>query len=80
MTHCEQALDFMQKHGSITPQDALHFRPHGCTRLAARIADLKALGYDIEKVMETKRYDDGVSVSYARYFIREEKTNDGTYS
>ena len=68
----------MWKHGSITPQDALHFKPHGCTRLAARIADLKALGYDIFTVMETKHYDDGVTIRYARYFLKEK--NDGTYS
>jgi len=80
MTHCEQALAFMQEHGSITPQDALHFKPHGCTRLAARIADLKALGYDIAKVMETKRYDDGVSVSYARYYLEDMNDEQGPVS
>lgn len=69
MTHCEQILDFMREHGSITQQDAYHLKPHGCTRLPARINDLKNKGYSIVKVMETRKFDDGASVTYARYSL-----------
>ena len=45
MTQCEKILDYMRLNGSITPLDAL--REFGCMRLASRITDLKAQGYDI---------------------------------
>lgn len=69
MSHCEQVLQFMEEHGSITQQDAYRFKPHGCTRLPARISDLKRRGYDIDTVMETRKYEDGASVTYARYSL-----------
>ena len=78
MTHCEQVLDFIRTNGSITPADALTFKPRACMRLAARISDLKDRGYVIDPVMETKQYEDGSTVRYARYFLREEDDDDGT--
>ncbi len=76
MTHCEQALEFMRAHGSITPADALGFRPHACTRLAARISDLKYRGHVIDTVIETRQYEDGSTTRNARYYLKE--ANDGT--
>lgn len=74
MTHCEQILAFIETNGSITQQDAYHLKPHGCTRLASRICDLRMMGHDIRKVMETKKYEDGASVTYARYYLEEKKS------
>ena len=78
MNHCEQILDFIRANGSITQQDAYHLKPHGCVRLPARINDLRNRGYDIRTVRETQRYDDGASVTYARYFLGE--ASNGTNS
>lgn len=76
MTHCEQVLDFILEHGSITQWDAYGFRPHACVRLPARINDLRNRGYAIKTVRETKKYDDGATVTYARYYM--EDTNEQT--
>lgn len=48
---------------SLTPLDALN--EFGCFRLAARVADLRREGMDIECVTETKN-----GKRYARYFLR----------
>ena len=48
---------------SLTPLDALN--EFGCFRLAARVADLRREGLDIECVNETKN-----GKRYARYFLR----------
>lgn len=38
-SHKRQVLEYLKKHGSITPMDAL--REFGCYRLGARIYDLR---------------------------------------
>ena len=48
MTQNSTILD-MLRDGPITALDAL--REAGCFRLAARISDLRAMGYDIESEM-----------------------------
>jgi hypothetical protein len=48
---------------SLTPLDAL--QDYGCFRLAARIADLRREGMDIECINETKN-----GKRYARYQLR----------
>ena len=48
---------------SLTPLDAL--QDYGCFRLAARIADLRREGMDIECISETKN-----GKRYARYQLR----------
>lgn len=46
-------LEYMQKHGSITPQEALS--EFGCFRLAARISELKNKhGIGITTAIETE--------------------------
>lgn len=69
MTQCEKILDYMRLNGSITPLDAL--REFGCMRLASRITDLKAQGYDIISKMESNKNRYGDTVRYARYTIKE---------
>lgn len=71
MTNQDKTLAFMRQYGSITQQDALRFQPHGCTRLADVIFKLRNQGYDIVTKTETKKYEDGSSVTYARYILRE---------
>ena len=65
----KKILEYMQRKGSITPMDALTGDIR-CMRLSARIADLKADGYVIETVRETKRNEEGHTVTYARYFLK----------
>lgn len=56
-------VDWMNRHGSITPKDAETF---GCRRLAARISELRhEHGVGITKRMES----DGFGASWARYFF-----------
>ncbi len=45
MTQCERILRHMECFGGITAAEAMS--EYGIYRLAARIADLKAQGYDI---------------------------------
>lgn len=52
LTQCQMILNHMQTKGAITPIDALTL--YGCMRLAARIADLRREGYEIEtEIRET---------------------------
>lgn len=56
-------LDYLRKHGSITPDEArIYCRK--CERLAARISELRAEGHNI--VTDNKKAD-GTPVNYAIY-------------
>lgn len=44
MTQCERILDHIDKHGSITDEEARELKIH---RLASRIHDLRRRGYNI---------------------------------
>lgn len=61
--------EYMQKHGGITPKEALQYC--ACMRLAARIADLKKKGYNVgaEDTYEMVR---GGKRRFKRYFLIEE--------
>lgn len=61
-TQNERILDYIEKHGGITPLDAMN--EFGCMRLASRISDLKKLGYPIISTYETvnNRYEEKVRV------------------
>lgn len=67
MTQCEHILRHMQDFGSITQAEAI--TEYGCYRLAARIADLKAAGYDISSRIETGKNRYGERISFARYTL-----------
>ena len=69
LTQCEKILNYIKYNGSITPLYAL--REFGCMRLASRITDLKAQGYDIISKMESNENRYGDTVRYARYTIKE---------
>lgn len=70
--HKQLILEWLQKYGSITPMDAMRFsRP--CMRLAARIAYLRAEGYNI---ITDDEDSNGNKVAYAIYrLIKEETAN-----
>ena len=61
MSQTERILKHMKRRGSITALDAVRF---GCLRLAARIADLRNMGFQIVSKRETKR-----NKTYARYTL-----------
>jgi hypothetical protein len=71
MTQCERVLDYMREFGSITPLDAM--QDLGCMRLAPRIADLRDQGYAIGRRMKSRKNRYGKSVSFAEYYLEEEK-------
>lgn len=54
MTQTELVLAYIDQYGSITARDAM--LELGIYRLAARIADLKELGYNI---VSTMKYENG---------------------
>lgn len=62
-TQCTMVLDYMRKHGSITPAEALFF---DCYRLSARIYDLRRDGHDIVAQRVTSRNGG----AFARYSLR----------
>ena len=65
MTQCERIIDYMKQNGSITAKDAMN--ELGIMRLASRIADLKADGWEIETVTECSKNRFGEKTHYARY-------------
>lgn len=69
MTQKQMIKEYMEEHGGITPMEAFHF---GVTRLAARIAELRADGYRIKTttILSKNRY--GRTVAYAQYNLEAE--------
>lgn len=67
MTQNERIIRHLKDYGSITSLEAIN--EYGILRLASRICDLKAKGYDIksEPVKSVNRY--GETIHYARYTI-----------
>lgn len=60
-------LDYLRKHGSITPDEArIYCRK--CERLAARISELRADGHNI---VTDNKTDDGKAVNYAIYRLED---------
>ena len=72
MPQTQMVLRYMQENGAITQCEA--FKEIGCSRLAARVKDLKKAGYPITKVMETTRNRYGKKVSFAKYSLKKEET------
>lgn len=61
-------LKHLQRFGSIEPLTAL--REYGCYRLGARIADLRADGYNITtERIKAKSKITGRSVQFAKYIL-----------
>lgn len=67
MTQCERIVEYIKQNGSITAREAMTFL--GIMRLASRIADLKADGYEIQTETEYTKNRFGEKTHYARYFM-----------
>lgn len=67
MKQTEKVLEYIEKNGSIDAWRAMN--ELGIMRLASRIADLKADGVPIAKVMKSKRGADGSVTCWAEYSI-----------
>ena len=65
-TQNDRALAYMRSHKGIASLDA--YRDLGCTRLSARIADLKGMGITIGKIMADRENRYGETVKVAQYF------------
>ncbi len=63
MSQSQDILEHMQRHGTITPIQALEL--YGCFRLAARICELRESGEDI-----TTERPEGKGKDYAVYRLR----------
>ena len=68
MSQTEMVLEYIHDHGSITSKQATDAL--GCTRLAARIADLEMKGYSFNRATETSRNRWGKKVHFTRYSLR----------
>ena len=66
MNQAKQVLEYIQEHGSITQREAL--RKLGVGRLAARISDLRAEGYNITTEI-IKVHTKGGKAHVARYTL-----------
>lgn len=69
MTQEEQVIDYIQRYGSISQDEAA--QGFGCYRLASRIYDLKSKGVKFKTIMDTGVNRYGNPVRYARYFLSE---------
>ena len=65
MTQTEMVKNYMETHGSITPNDAIY--QLGITRLAARISDLRRQGTKITATTEHGQNRFGEDRTYKRY-------------
>lgn len=69
-THCDLILRHMKTYGSISHKEAE--REYGCTRLAARISDLRRRGVDIQSQIVTGKDRHGGKTHYAVYKLAKE--------
>lgn len=65
-TQNDRVLAYIRSHGGITSLEA--YDKLGCTRLSARIKDLKEMGVAIGKVMVARPNRYGETVKVAQYF------------
>ncbi len=70
MTQEEKILDYMERHGSITPLEAMN--ELGVMRLGARIYDLKESGIKIITETVKGKNRDGETTRFARYRLEKE--------
>ena len=70
MTQTEKILRHMRMFGSITAAEAMS--EYGIFRLAARIADLKKMGYSVGSEMQTVKNRFGEKCRIKRYFLAKE--------
>ena len=66
-SHMDLIAQHLIDHGSITTWEAIEL--FGCTRLSARISDLRKKRWVISRSMETGRNRYGHTSNYARYTL-----------
>ena len=71
ITQCQRILDYMRQFGSISTIEA--FNDLGVARLASRIHDLKAQGYNIVSTTGTAKNRYKETVHFSIYRLKEEK-------
>lgn len=67
MSQRKKVLDYIQRFGSITPVEAMW--DLGIMRLAARVYDLRRMGYNVVGNTEVGRNRYGEPVHYTRYTL-----------
>ena len=67
MNQNKQVLDYMETVGAITPREAA--QAFGCTRLSARIGELKEQGHPIKTEMIPLKNRYGKIVRVAKYSL-----------
>lgn len=67
---CRRIVDYLSEHGTITAQEAMN--DLGIYRLAARMSDLKDLGFGVSKDMVKVKNRFGEDCHIARYKINVE--------
>lgn len=67
MKQTDMILDFIAEHGYITPIQAI--TELGCTRLAARIADIEKQGIEVQRERVEGRNRYGKKTYYMRYWV-----------
>lgn len=65
MTQCDRIVEYMERYGEITQVQATI--DLGITRLAARIFDLREMGYEIENVAHKGKNEFGEPIRYVGY-------------
>ena len=68
MNQCDRILDYMKQFGSISSMEA--FNDLGCTRLAARIAEIEGRGVEITRKQENGTNRFGQKTSFTRYSLK----------
>lgn len=71
MKQYDLILRHLQYGMTITSNEAQNM--YGCTRLSARIHEMKKCGFDIRKTIETGVNRFGERTRYARYWLKEKK-------
>ena len=69
MTQHQKVLNYIEKHGSITPFEA--FRDLGITKLATRISEMRKKGMEFKIEIVQGKNRDEEPVRYARYSFKE---------
>lgn len=67
-TQKAKILAYCTEHGSITVREAFNLDINSPTK---RISEMRHGGYDVQAIEETKVKDNGDTVRYNRYFIKE---------
>lgn len=69
MTQTDRILWHLNEARTITPMEALKL--YGCFRLAARISEIKDLGYEVESKMVSAVNRFGDDIRFKMYWINE---------